>query len=49
VKDWTDRATAYRYPDENAPPEPDVVEIQDALDIIDRLAVRLRAANPASS
>jgi uncharacterized protein len=49
AKDWTDWATAYRYPDENAPPEPDVVEIDAALEIIDRLAARLRAANPRSS
>jgi HEPN domain-containing protein len=49
VGDWTDWATAYRYPDEDAPPEPEVAELQAALDIIDGLVARLRAANPEPS
>jgi HEPN domain-containing protein len=43
---WTEWATAYRYPEENAPPEPSETEIRAALDVIDRLAARLRRAAP---
>jgi HEPN domain-containing protein len=44
--DWSKWATAYRYPQEDAPPEPDEAEIRAALAVIDALAARLRAANP---
>jgi HEPN domain-containing protein len=43
---WTEWATAYRYPDEDGPPEPDDSEIEAALDIIGRLTARLRAERP---
>ena len=43
---WTDWAVVYRYPSDEAPPMPDETELHKALDIIDELAVRLRAANP---
>lgn len=43
---WSKWAAVYRYPEEDAPPEPDEAEIRVALDVIDRLAARLRAANP---
>jgi uncharacterized protein len=45
---WSKWATAYRYPEEDAPPEPDEAEIGVALDVIDRLAARLRAEQPQS-
>ncbi len=44
--DWSKWATAYRYPEEDAPPEPEEAEIRAALAVIDALAARLRAANP---
>jgi HEPN domain-containing protein len=44
--DWSKWATVYRYPEEDAPPEPDEAELRAALAVIDALAVRLRAANP---
>ena len=43
---WTDWAVVYRYPSGEAPPTPDETELRKALDVIDKLAVRLRAANP---
>jgi uncharacterized protein len=43
---WTEWATAYRYPDEDGPPEPDDREIAAALDIIGRLTSRLQAERP---
>jgi HEPN domain-containing protein len=43
---WTDWAVVYRYPSDQAPPMPDETELRKALDVIDELAVRLRAANP---
>jgi HEPN domain-containing protein len=43
---WSKWAWVYRYPDEDAPPQPDEPEIRAALDVIDALAARLRAANP---
>jgi uncharacterized protein len=45
---WTEWATAYRYPDEDGPPEPDDGEIQAALDIIGRLTARLQAERPST-
>jgi HEPN domain-containing protein len=44
--DWSKWATVYRYPEEDAPPEPDEAELRAALDVINALAARLRAANP---
>ena len=38
----------YRYPEEDAPPEPDDAEIRTALDVIDRLAARAAATSRAS-
>ena len=43
---WSKWAWVYRYPEEDAPPQPDEVEIRVALDVIERLFARLRAANP---
>jgi HEPN domain-containing protein len=43
---WSDWATAFRYPEENAPPEPGKAEIRAALDVIDRLVARLRQQQP---
>jgi HEPN domain-containing protein len=43
---WCDWVTVCRYPEEDAPPEPDESEIRAALAVIDTLAARLRAANP---
>lgn len=42
---WSDWVRVYRYPEEDAPPEPDEAEIRAALDVIDALAAHLRAAN----
>ncbi len=42
---WSKWAWVYRYPEEDIPPQPDDAEIHAALDVIDRLAARLRAAN----
>ena len=46
ARDWTKWATVYRYPDEAPPPEPSEAELRAALDVIDALAARLRAASP---
>jgi len=46
---WSDWVTVYRYPEEDAPPEPDEAEIRTALAVIDALANRLKAANPEPS
>jgi HEPN domain-containing protein len=43
---WPDWVHVYRYPEEDAPPEPDEAEIRVALDVIGRLAARLRAERP---
>ena len=43
---WPDWVHVYRYPEEDAPPEPDEAEIRVALDVIGRLATRLRAERP---
>src|SRR5258708_25647464 len=43
---WTEWATAYRYPDEDGPPEADDSGIEAALDIIGRLTARLQAERP---
>jgi HEPN domain-containing protein len=43
---WSKWAWVYRYPEEDAPPQPDEAEIGAALDVIDRLAARLRAERP---
>lgn len=42
---WSDWVTVYRYPEEDAPPEPDEDEIRTALAVIDALAARLGALN----
>jgi HEPN domain-containing protein len=44
--DWSKWAWVYRYPEEDAPSEPDETEIRVALDVIDRLAAQLRAERP---
>jgi hypothetical protein len=49
IDDWSAWAAAFRYPDEDAPPEPDEATIRAALGIIELLAARLRAANPEPS
>jgi uncharacterized protein len=46
AKNWSDWAFIYRYPSDRAPPVPDEDELRRALDLIDALAARLRAANP---
>jgi HEPN domain-containing protein len=46
AKNWSDWAFIYRYPSDKAPPVPDENELRRALDVIDRLAAQLRAANP---
>ena len=46
--DWTKWSWVYRYPDEAPPPEPDEAEIRAALEIIARLAARLREKQPPS-
>jgi HEPN domain-containing protein len=43
---WSDWVHVYRYPEEDAPPEPDEAEIRAALEVIDALAARLRANQP---
>lgn len=43
---WSKWAWVYRYPEEDAPPQPDEAEIRVALDVIDRQAARLRAERP---
>ena len=45
AKNWSDWAFLYRYPSDKAPPVPDENELRRALDVIDELAARLRAAN----
>ena len=45
AKNWSDWAFVYRYPSGEAPPVPDENELRRALDVIDELAARLRAAN----
>jgi uncharacterized protein len=44
--DWSSWASDFRYPSENPPAEPDDEELHRALDVIDALAARLRAARP---
>ena len=39
---WSNWAWVYRYPEEDAPPQPDEAEIRAALDVIDRLTARLQ-------
>ena len=46
AKNWSDWAFIYRYPPDKAPPVPDENELRRALDVIDKLASRLTAANP---
>src|SRR6516165_261043 len=46
AKNWSDWAFIYRYPPDKAPPVPDENELRRALDVIDKLASRLMAANP---
>ncbi len=46
AQDWTEWATADRYPSDDAPPEPGEDEVRAALDIIGRLAARLRVERP---
>src|SRR6516164_4387978 len=46
AKNWSDWAFIYRYPSDKAPPVPDENELRRALDVIDKLASRLTAANP---
>jgi uncharacterized protein len=43
---WSKWAWVYRYPEDDTPPDPDETEIRAALDVIERLSVRLRTANP---
>ena len=45
--EWSKWAWVYRYPEEDAPPEPGEAEIRAALDVIDGLTVRLRAERPS--
>ena len=45
AKNWSNWAFVYRYPSDEAPPVPDENELRRALDVIDELAARLRAAN----
>lgn len=49
VEDWSKWAVAYRYPSENADPEPDDDELTRALDVIDELEHLLKAKAPGSS
>jgi hypothetical protein len=44
---WGRWAFDYRYPSADPPAEPDDDELRRALDVIDALAARLRAARPA--
>jgi HEPN domain-containing protein/predicted nucleotidyltransferase len=48
AKNWGDWAVDFRYPPRRgrAKPVPDEDELRQALDVIDRLATRLRQANP---
>ena len=46
AKNWSDWAFIYRYPSDKAPPVPDEDELRRALEVIDALTARLRAANP---
>jgi HEPN domain-containing protein len=46
VEDWSRWVIAYRYPSENAYPEPDDEELRRALDVIDELVRRLRSQAP---
>ena len=46
ARNWSDWAFIYRCPSDEMPPVPDEDELRRALDVIDALAVRLRAANP---
>ena len=43
---WSKWGWVYRYPEEDAPPQPEEAEIRATLDGIDRLAARLRAERP---
>jgi HEPN domain-containing protein len=44
--DWSKWAWIYRYPEEDASPQPEEAEIRAALAVIDALAARLRAERP---
>ncbi len=46
ARGWSRWAFDYRYPSDDAPPEPEEEELQRALAVIDALAAHLRAANP---
>jgi HEPN domain-containing protein len=46
AKNWSDWAVIYRYPSDKAPSVPDEDELRRALDVIDALTARLRAASP---
>jgi HEPN domain-containing protein len=46
AKNWSDWAFVYRYPSDKALPLPDEDELRRALEVIDALAMRLKAANP---
>jgi uncharacterized protein len=43
---WSKWAWVYRYPEEEAPPQPDEAEIRAALYVIEQLAARLREKRP---
>jgi HEPN domain-containing protein len=43
---WSKWAWVYRYPEEDAPPQPDETEIRAALDVIERLSAALREKRP---
>lgn len=45
ARGWSDWVHAFRYPEEDAPPEPEEAEIRAALDVIEDLAARLRVVN----
>ena len=46
ARNWSEWGTAYRYPSEDAAHEPEDRDIRAALDVIEQLTARLRAANP---
>jgi len=48
VEDWSKWVVAYRYPSENADPEPDDDELTRALAAIDELEQQLRAKAPSA-
>jgi uncharacterized protein len=43
---WSKWAWVYRYPEEDAPPQPDEAEIRAALEVIERLSAALREKRP---